>query len=354
MYPALATAQALLDEGNSTIQLSFVGAVGGVERKLVEESGITFSSIHELYAGPVHGVNPVRIAGSLIKLSLGCLQALFKLRAIRPHVVLLTGGWANLPLALGATLRRIPIVIYLPDIEPGLTINVLRRFARRIALTVPESERYFPRGKTVVTGYPLRPCYFHAERAAAIRHFQLDATLKTLLVFGGSSGARNINFALAEQLERLLGHDLQILHITGELDWERNRSQVGDLMAHPRYHAFPYLHENMALAYAAADLALCRAGASTLAELPHFGLPAILAPYPYAWRYQKVNADYLSQRGAALRLDDKDMANRLYDTIMSLIADDERLADMQRQSEALANPNGARNLAMLLMKTGGA
>ena len=325
-----------------------------MERQLVQESGLAFAAYHELHAGPIHGVNPVRILFSLIKLSIGSLQAIFKLSSIRPRVILMTGGWANLPLAFGATLLRVPSVIFLPDIEPGLTIKVLQRFARRVAITVPESETFFPREKTVVTGYPLHQDRLTATRDRAICHFQLDASLKTLLVFGGSRGARNINIALGDQLERLLDAKMQILHITGAFDWERTMEQVGKLSENPRYHAFPYLHDEMGLALAAADLVVCRAGASTLAELPLFGLPAILVPYPYAWRYQRVNADYLSERGAALRLNDEDLPQKLYDTVMTLIGNEKRLAEMRAKSAAQAHPGGARSLADLVLEIGGA
>ena len=344
----------LLDEGNNDHQLVFVGATGGMERKLVQESRLAFAAYHELFAGPIHGVNPARMGISLIKLTLGTVQAILKLHEIRPQVILLTGGWANFPLALGARLLRIPIVIYLPDIEPGLAIKALQRFASRVAITVAESAKYFPNGKAVVTGYPLHENRLHATREVALQRFNLDPGRKTLLVFGGSRGARNINIALANCLAKLLKNDLQILHITGEHDWERTMHQVGKLRDHANYHTFPYLHDDMGLAFAASDLAVCRSGASTLAELPLFGLAAILVPYPYAWRYQKVNADYLSDRGAALRLNDDEMNAKLYDTIISLIGDEHRLADMRAKSKALAFPHGAQRQADLLLEIGGA
>ena len=172
VYPALATARVLLDEGNNDHQLVFVGATGGMERKLVQESRLAFAAYHELFAGPIHGVNPARMGISLIKLTLGTVQAILKLREIRPHVILLTGGWANFPLALGARLLRIPIVIYLPDIEPGLTIKALQRFASRVAITVAESAKYFPNGKAVVTGYPLHENRLHATRESGIAALQ--------------------------------------------------------------------------------------------------------------------------------------------------------------------------------------
>ncbi len=323
-----------------------------MERQLVAESALPFAAYEEVWAGPLHGVNLLRAAASLFKLKLGTAQALWKLRRIRPQVLLLTGGWANLPLALGAWLRRIPIVIYLPDIEPGLTIKVLQHFACKIAITVPPSARYFPSGKTVVTGYPLQENRLKAERERARAHFKLEAARPTLLVFGGSRGARSINIALGEILPRLLADGLQVIHITGPLDWQRSMQQVGELRSQPQYRPFAYLHEDMGLAFAAADLALCRAGASTLAELPLFNLPAILVPYPYAWRYQKVNADYLSERGAAIRMNDEDMAAALYPTIRGLLQDEARLQAMRDQAKALANPAGARQLADLLLAVG--
>ncbi|MDE2950089.1 MAG: UDP-N-acetylglucosamine--N-acetylmuramyl-(pentapeptide) pyrophosphoryl-undecaprenol N-acetylglucosamine transferase [Chloroflexota bacterium] len=354
VYPALATAQALLADGNSQHQLFFVGAAGGMEGKLVQESGIPFAAYHEVQAGPLHGVDLFTIVSSAAKLSLGSLQAFNRVRSLRPGVALLTGGWANLPLALAARMLRIPIVIYLPDIEPGLTIRALQRFAARIATTVSESAQYFPAGKTVVTGYPLQDNRLQATREGAIKRFRLDPSRKTLLVFGGSRGARNINIALGDCLPRLLDEGLQIIHITGDFDWERSQSQVAAYGRRPQYRPFPYLHEDMGLAFAAADLAVCRAGASALAELPLFALPAILVPYPYAWRYQSVNADYLSDRGAALRLNDEDMAASLCDRIISLIRDDARLQEMRASSRALANADGARRLADLLIEVGGA
>ena len=324
-----------------------------MERKLVAESGLAFAGYRAVLAGPVHGVNPIRILFSLTKLKLGAIQSFVHLFKTRPDVILLTGGWANLPVALSARLLRVPTVIYLPDIEPGLTIKTLQPFAQKIAITVAASARFFPRGKSVVTGYPLLHSRLTADREQGRRHFGLDPELKTLLVFGGSRGARNINIALEAHLQRLLDKGIQVLHVTGERDWRRSQRQAGAWDNHPHYHAFAYLHDEMGLAFAAADLALCRAGASTLAELPIFGLPAVLVPYPYAWRYQRVNADYLTERGAAIRLNDEDLSERLQNTIAELIFDDARLSEMRAQSKALANPNGARRLAGLLREVGG-
>ncbi len=323
-----------------------------MERKLVAESGLDFARYDEVYAGPIHGVGAVQMITSSLKLVVGTVQSFGKLLSSRPQVILLTGGWANLPVAIVAWLLRIPTVIYLPDIEPGLTIKVLQRFASKVAITVESSEQYFPAGKTVITGYPLQQNRLTADYNEAITHFNLDSSRKTLLVFGGSRGAQNINIALGDCLPRLIDDGVQVIHVTGTLDYDRMMEQVGDLKDHPQYHPFAYLHGDMGLAFAASDLVVCRSGASTLAELPLFGLASILVPYPYAWRYQKVNADYLVGKGAGIRLNDEDMSTQLYDTIKTLITDAKQLSEMQAKAKSLANPNGATRLAQLLIEVG--
>lgn len=331
--------------------MTFVGSVGGFERPLIQESGIRFAHQREVYAGPLHGVGALQILISLIQLAVGSLQAFAWMLTQRPQAILLTGGWVGLPVALAGWLLRVPGLIYLPDIEPGLAIKVLRHFVRKVAITTPESAQYFAAGQTTVTGYPLRQEVSSATREAAIARFGLDPARKTLFVFGGSRGARTINNALLGILADLMRRpDLQIIHITGTLDWQEidiRRKALGDM---PYYHPFGYLHHEMGLAFAAADLVVSRAGASILGEFPHFGLPAILVPYPHAWRYQKVNADYLAERGAAIVMKDADMEQQLLGTIGELLDNSARLADMRRCARALAQPDGARMAAQVLVQ----
>jgi UDP-N-acetylglucosamine--N-acetylmuramyl-(pentapeptide) pyrophosphoryl-undecaprenol N-acetylglucosamine transferase len=288
---------------------------------------------------------------SLVQIAIGTAQALRLLLSERPRAILLTGGWVGLPVALAGWLLRIPALIFLPDIEPGLAIKVLRRFARRVAITAPDSAAYFPAGQTVVTGYPLRQEVTAADRAAGSAHFQLDPARKMLLVFGGSRGARSINQAVLAIAPALLERpDIQIVHVTGTLDWEQIEPQCRALAASGHYHAYPYLHHEMGLAFAAADLVVSRAGASILGEFPYFGLPSVLVPYPHAWRYQKVNADYLAERGAALVMKDADMMGELLGTINALLDDPARLETMRQRARALAVPDGARRAAAALMQ----
>jgi UDP-N-acetylglucosamine:LPS N-acetylglucosamine transferase len=201
-----------------------------------------------------------------------------------------------------------------------------------------------------VTGYPTRSGLAQTDRASANRRFELTDDRKTLLVFGGSKGARSINRAVAAVLEPLLAK-YQVIHISGSTDAAEVLARHATLpeALKPHYHVFEYVHD-MGLAFAAADLVVSRAGASILGEYPLFGLPAILIPYPYAWRYQKVNADYLVTRGAALQLDDETLSETLQSTIEQLFSDEARLDEMSAAARSLARPDPALALAQALQK----
>ncbi len=354
MYPAFAVAQALVATvGADAVELIFVGGFGGLDVTILARSDVDWAHTYLIPGGPVHGVNPLRLLWSVIKLAAGFVQALGLNLRHRPDRLFVTGGWASLPVSLAAWLCRVPVVCFVPDIEPGWTLKLVSRFARRVAATTDESARFFRPGQLVATGYPLREEVLSANREDALQHFDLDPARRTLLVFGGSRGSRSINRALLAVLPDLLSDDTcQVLHVTGTLDWPAVEAAQQELPsdARARYHAFDYLHGDMGLALAAADLVISRAGASILGEFPLFGLPAILLPYPFAWRYQKVNANYLVSRGAAVQLDDDRLTPDLLPTIRRLLADPAVLQHMAARSRALACPDGAHNIARLLIK----
>jgi UDP-N-acetylglucosamine--N-acetylmuramyl-(pentapeptide) pyrophosphoryl-undecaprenol N-acetylglucosamine transferase len=288
---------------------------------------------------------------NLTRLVRGFFEARRIVGRFRPDALFLTGGYVSVPVALVTWLRRRPILVYLPDVEPGLAIKMLSRIATRVAVNVEASRQYLPSSKVVVSGYPLRRAFHQIEppvgqTARAV--FGIAQEDKVLLVFGGSRGARTINRALGAILEPLLSM-AHVIHISGRLDAQecRNRREALPAAAQARYHLFDYVHE-MELALAAADLVVARAGAGTLGEFPFFGLPAILVPYPYAWRYQKVNADYLAERGAAIRLNDEDLREQLWPTVEALFKDEEQLKHMSENARALSRPDAAASLASLL------
>lgn len=346
MYPALAVLQTLK---NKNVDVLWVGGEGGMEADLVRREGIPFEAIP---AAGLHGVGPARLPGNVLKLGRGLVAARRILRDFQPDVLFFTGGYVAFPVALAG--RRIPTLVYVPDIEPGLALKSIARFADLIAVTAEDSRQYFPGGTPVsVTGYPVRASLSRWTRADGRQALDLDAELPTLLFFGGSKGARSLNKAVLHHLDGLL--DLaQVVHITGQLDWEEVRAERSRLpaAAAARYRIFPYLHEKMGAALAAADLVVSRAGASTLGEFPAFGLPAILVPYPYAWRYQKVNAEFLTSQGAAILLEDADLWGKLLLTVQALLEKPLRLQAMRESMQALHRPDAAAQIGKHLLDLG--
>jgi len=342
VYPALTVLQAL---GNEAQPVLWVGGEGGMESDLVKRAGIPFEAIP---AAGVHGVGLKNLPGNLWKLFRGWKASRQILGKFNPDAILFTGGYVAVPMALAALKK--PSLLYVPDIEPGLALKVLARYSNRIALTAEESLAFInDTGKTFVSGYPTRPDLGKWSRESACKTLNLDPKRKVLLVFGGSKGARSINMAILAVLPELL-QEMQVVHITGSLDWEEVSSRAEQLAPEIAsiYHPFAYLHEEMGAALAAADLAVSRAGASVLGEFPLFGLPAILVPYPYAWRYQKVNAEFLVHHHAAVLLENEQLHAQLLTTIRGLIRDDERLAEMKKAMLRLSRPEAAANIAAAL------
>jgi len=316
-----------------------------MEKDLVSRLQIPFRGIP---AAGVHGVGLRALPGNLMRLAKGTIASRQILREFQPDVLFFTGGYVAVPMALMSIPRN--SLLYVPDIEPGLALKTLARFADCIAVTAEESRKFFSSGKrVVVSGYPVRPEIMKWDRRAGRARFGIEEQEKVLLVFGGSKGARSINQALWSVLPELLGR-MQVIHVTGQGDWPLVDEQRAQLSAEQlsRYHVFAYLHEEMGAALAAADLVVCRAGASTLGELPYFGLPAVLVPYPYAWRYQKVNAEYLASRGAAVVVENNDLAQQLLPVVTRLITEESRLAAMRSAMLGLAQPRAAEKIADLL------
>jgi UDP-N-acetylglucosamine--N-acetylmuramyl-(pentapeptide) pyrophosphoryl-undecaprenol N-acetylglucosamine transferase len=176
---------------------------------------------------------------------------------------------------------------------------------------------------------------------------------KTLFIFGGSRGSWNINKAVMDNLPALL-EQIQVIHISGTLTWPQVEEFAATLSAEQRqwYRPYPYLHERMGIAFRAADLALARAGASMLGEGPAFGLPSIMVPLTFAWRYQKVNADYLTEHGAALQSTDELLPDEIVSLVLDLLNDEGRFRQMQEAAQSLDKPNASAQLAQVIAQTG--
>ncbi len=351
VYPALAALQALNAEhpGNETL---WVGGEGGMEADLLKREPVAYV---EIPAAGLHGVGLRALPRNLIRLARGLGAARRILKQFRPDVLFFTGGFLAGPMAVAARLsaRRLPILLFVPDIEPGMALKMLAKLADQIAVSVPDSQKFF--SQTVqVTGYPVRESLRRWTRESGRAALGLRPDLPVLLVAGGSKGARTLNQAVQLHLPALL-QLTQVVHVTGELDWPSVEQQLRALSPEQRqrYKAYPYLHEEMGAALGAADLVVARAGASALGEFPTFGLPAILVPYPHAWRYQRINAEYLQRHLAAVVVRDEMLGRELLTVVRDLLGNASKREAMQTAMRSLARPGAARELAGQLAALGG-
>lgn len=332
------------------MQTLWVGGEGGMEESLVKRAGIPFTTIP---AAGLHGVGLRALPGNALKLARGFAASRRILREFEPDALFFTGGYLAGPMALAGS--KIPTLLYVPDIEPALALKTIARFADRIAVTASDSRHYFPgRDSVVETGYPVRADFGKQDRASACASLDLHNEKPVLMIWGGSRGARSINQAVIKHLPYLL-EIAQVIHVSGELDWPQVQATKESLLGSHRsdYHAYPYLHEEMSAAMSAADLVVSRAGASSLGEYPLLGVPAILVPYPYAWRYQKVNADYLANRGAAIILEDSRLKDELLIVVQTLLKEPAKLQAMRQAMQSLARPNAAREIASQILELAG-
>jgi UDP-N-acetylglucosamine--N-acetylmuramyl-(pentapeptide) pyrophosphoryl-undecaprenol N-acetylglucosamine transferase len=357
--PAIAVAAAFSDLLPSSdadilagrgLQPLYIGSATGVERDLVRSAGIPFWGIP---AGPLRGQSPPRTAQNLLKLLRGFVLALREVGRFQPDAALATGGYVCAPVVLAARFLRVPVVIYLPDVRPGWAIAALSRLATCTAVTSERSRDYLPGRRVVVTGYPVRPEIGRARREDGLAYFGLRADLPVLLIMGGSQGAHSINVAVQERASEFL-QVCQLIHISGvrdEVEVLAGRAALPESLQ-ARYVLRSYLGSDLALAMAAADLVVARAGASVMGEFPAAGLPAVLVPYPYAGAHQRLNAEALEAAGAAVVLDNADLP-RLYDTVARLFADRATLTAMAGRARALARPDAAPAIARLLLEAAG-
>jgi UDP-N-acetylglucosamine--N-acetylmuramyl-(pentapeptide) pyrophosphoryl-undecaprenol N-acetylglucosamine transferase len=350
VYPALAVAAALAEElrNSEGLDALYVGSASGAERELVERAGLPFRAVD---AGAIRGRTPLGLATSLARLARGIGQARQVITEFKPQAILTTGGYASVPLAVAARRRdHTPLVVYLPDVRPGWAVRLMARLAQRVAVTTARSLPHLPRGKAVVTGYPVRPLFWQVNKIEGRRRLGLPDEERVLLVAGATQGARSLNRAVGDHLPRLL-ELCQLIHSSGRAAYPRLDSMRDHLpeRLRSRYHLFAYVHDDLPWAMAAADLAVLRAGASVMGELPAVGLPAVLVPYPYAGGHQRHNARYLTDAGAAITVEDSKV-NGLLPLVGELLADEPRRTSMAQATRWLAKPEAARNIARLILE----
>jgi UDP-N-acetylglucosamine--N-acetylmuramyl-(pentapeptide) pyrophosphoryl-undecaprenol N-acetylglucosamine transferase len=321
-----------------------VGRADGPESKLVPAAGIDFSGLR---LGSM-GSSPVSSAPRLaLRLPLVYREAARLLRRFRPQVVLATGGYVCVPVALAARRRSIPVLLLEQNLLPGRAVHWLAPRVQLVASSFPDTAALLPRAKVVCTGNPVRLSF--AELAGRP---QLAEAPPTLLVMGGSQGARRLNEVLLETLPSLLQAmpQLTVVHLTGPVDHDQvvaSASSAG-LPVGGRYRPSPFVSD-IADQLASASLVVMRAGGSSLAEVACLGRPMVLVPYPHAGDHQTANARPFAEVGAARVIADQDLtAQLLQRTVQDVIADPDAWRAMARASASMARPRAAFDVATLL------
>lgn len=345
VYPGLAIAEGLVAIQPQT-EILFVGG-DGLERRVVPQAGWPFRRV-------AARAWPRRLSWSLpwamLLTVVGTAQAGVLLQRWRPQVVVATGGYAAAPVGAAAAVLKIPLVVQEQNLYPGAANRILARWAQVISVPHERVASQFRR-TTVVTGVPVRAGALRGDRARGRQRFGLGDRPLTVLVLGGSQGARSLNAHVVEMAARLNGQaEVQILHQTGKEHEEWVRARLGSLGGSLRYVAVPYIEE-MADAYACADLVVCRAGAGTLAEVTANGLPMVAVPYPHAAEgHQEANARLVESAGAAVVVLDRELnGSRLAEAVGALRADPSRLHIMAAASRGLGRPQAARQVAELVV-----
>jgi UDP-N-acetylglucosamine--N-acetylmuramyl-(pentapeptide) pyrophosphoryl-undecaprenol N-acetylglucosamine transferase len=358
VFPGLALARAL-KELEPTAEVRFAGTSRGIENQAVPAAGFPLDLLPILPLSRRLALETVLAPFAAV---VGALAAWRLLRRHRIEAVAGMGGYVTLPVAVGARLAGVPVVLHEQNAVPGIANRLAARLARRIALGVADAAAAFPSGRTVTIGNPVRPELARLDRnrlrEVGQKELGLDPDRATLFVFGGSQGARHLNQAVIAATPHWTRPErVQILHACGRRDeaevregWRaQDRTRRG-----LQVRIEPFV-ERMDLAYAACDLALTRAGAMTMAELTAAGVPAIMVPLPHATAdHQAANARAVAAAGGAVVVRDEDLdGERLAATAAPLLEDPERLAKMSVAMASLAYPAAAHELAALVLEVAG-
>ena len=348
IFPAVSIANALR-ELDPQADILFVGALGRMEMERVPQAG------YKIIGLPVRGFNrkqPWKNISVVWDLLRSMVQARRIVREFRPDVGIGVGGYASGAAMKVAAKMGVPILLQEQNGFAGVTNKLLKDDARKICVAYEGMERFFPAEKILLTGNPVRQDLVHGSKEQAIAYLQKEYGVAfslerpTLLIIGGSLGARTINQALLAGVQQLLDQGIQVIWQTGKTYYEQIRSQLSNCqLSNCPIVVTPFL-TNMPDLYALADLVISRAGASSISELCLLGKPAILVPSPnVAEDHQTHNAMALVKKDAAVLVKDADAQQQLIPTALALLQDPARLSALSEHILTLAQPDSARRIA---------
>jgi len=335
IYPAIAIANELKEQFPKA-QILFVGASGKMEMEKVPKAG------YDIIGLPIAGINRSNMLANLsfpFKLIKSLTKAYTTLKDFKPDVAIGVGGYASGPTLLIAKLRGVTSVIQEQNSYAGVTNKILSKWASKICVAYPNMEKFFPAEKVVFTGNPVRKDIIESKvsKESALAHFKLKTDKKTLLIIGGSQGARSINLAIEAGIDELVKQGLQVIWQTGEVFKSSKNALEGTYIS-------DFIYE-MDFAYQAADLVISRAGALSVSELCLTETPSILVPFPNASEdHQTMNAMSLVEKHAALIVKDSEVSSDLIKVCLALANDEALQQSLKVNIAGFAKPNAAKEI----------
>lgn len=344
IVPALNTAFALREQGHTV----YFAGVFGLWRSRVQEAGF---SVREISSRGFSGRSPLTLVVFAIATVKAIFESLLILRQVKPQRVAGFGGYGAFPVVLAAACLGYPTVIHEQNVVPGKANAVLARLVRKVAISFAAAAKYYPAGKAVLTGCPIRPVAALDGRAVIARHFGLQAEKTTLVLLGGSQGSHRLNSEFIRALLAVKGaFDIQVIHICGEKDYPEMEAQYAKIGIPFRLFRFT---DEMEKVYLIADLAISRSGAMTVTELAAFGVRALLVPYPHAGGHQRENALVLTAANAARLIEEKDVsASVLARNIEELLKDRLSREEVVKRCNGIYRPDAAVRLAEIIGNVG--
>lgn len=351
VYPALAVATEL--QARYQAEILFLGSDDGLETEIVPAAGFRLAAIK---AGRLRRFISLSTITGVLRVPLGMVQAIGVVRKFRPQVAFSSGGFVAVPAALAARVNGVPMLMHQQDVPPNLSNRLAAPLATRISVSFADSLPYFPARKTRLLGNPVRQAILDArsiEPLAARAQLGLQADLPLLLVTGGSQGARHLNQVTARALPELL-EQCQVLQISGKQLYDETRLLAESVLEgqgetiRQHYRLAAYLNEEMPVALQAADLVVCRSGASTLTELAALSKPGILVPLPpnIGASPQEANAAMFGRERAAIVIKNDDLTPEvLVEQALAIITSPAQLDEMARSAGAFAKPQATQEIA---------
>lgn len=342
LFPGIALAEEVVTRHPKN-DVVFVGTTRGLEARVVPQNGFVFESIT---SRGLKGMGVLKLLLGLLTLPWSFIESLSLVRKYKPDVVVGVGGYSSGPVVMAAWLLGVPTAVQEQNALPGLTNKLLGKFVKSVFLSFDETQRFFPQGKTHVLGNPIRRALLDNFLKPSIAHEKF-----AVLIFGGSLGARGLNTRVVDALTVLAGEkdSLRLVHQTGKADLETVKQGYEGKGFDADVREFI---DDMSAAYLACDLVVCRAGATTIAELTTCKRASILVPFPFATDdHQAVNAKALVDAGAALMFREGELTGeKLGQAILELKADKARLQKMEKAAGNLGRPEAAREIADVLQQ----